>query len=69
MVVCGTAISTIIASTVVVIPLYCDCCGREKLAEIRDGKLIIFDTRHGQRHFVTVEIEHLQVLTNTTKVL
>jgi len=44
-------------------PLLCDCCGKEKLAEVKDGKLIIFDTRHGRRHFVVVEIEKLQHLT------
>lgn len=57
------------AGTVVIIPIYCDCCGREKLAEIRDSKLVIFDTRHGQRHFATIEIEQLRVLTNTIHVL
>lgn len=69
MAICGTASSTLMAGTVVVIPIYCECCGREKLAEIRGTKLVIFDTRHGQRHFTTIEISRLQVLTNTTHVL
>ena len=53
------ASSVMFASTTVIFPLYCDCCGKEKLAEIRDGKLIIFDTRHGQRHFVVIKIDYL----------
>jgi hypothetical protein len=52
-----------VAGTIVVFPVLCDCCGKEKLAEIRGTKLIIFDTRHGQRHFVSIEIEKLRVLT------
>lgn len=34
----------------------CDCCGREILAEIRDGKVIIFTERHGRRHFTVIEL-------------
>jgi len=41
---------------VIVRPIMCDCCGKEQLAEIKDGKLIIFTKRHGQRHFVTIDI-------------
>lgn len=48
--------------------VFCDCCGKEKLAEIKDGKLIIYDRRHGQRHFVVLSIQSLRVdpLTTTT---
>ena len=34
--------------------IYCDDCGREKLAEIRNGKLIIMDRRHGKRHIAVL---------------
>ena len=34
--------------------VYCDDCGREKMAEIRDGKLIIMDRRHGKRHIAVL---------------
>ncbi len=30
--------------------IYCDDCGREKMAEVRDGKIVIVDRRHGRRH-------------------
>ena len=36
------------------VPIYCDDCGREKLAEVRDGKLVIADRRHGQRHVAVI---------------
>ena len=37
-------------------PVFCDDCGQEKMAEIRDGKLFIVDRRHGRQHFVIVEV-------------
>ena len=43
-----------------VIPIMCDCCGKEKMAEIKDNKLIIFDTRHGQRHFVVLDLTNFK---------
>ena len=36
--------------------IYCDDCGREKMAEIRDGKLVIMDRRHGRRHVAIVDV-------------
>ena len=39
--------------------IYCDDCGREKLAEVRDGKLVIADRRHGRRHVAVIPIEPL----------
>lgn len=39
--------------------IYCDDCGCEKLAEVKDGKLIIYDRRHGQKHFVVVSLKEL----------
>lgn len=43
----------------IVIPIMCDDCGREKMAEIKDRKIVIYDTRHGQRHFVVLDIDKL----------
>ncbi len=40
-------------------PIYCDCCPghrHEKLGEIRDGKLILMDRRHGVRHVAVVPL-------------
>lgn len=37
----------------------CDCCGTETLAEIRDGKIIIMDKRHGRRHIAVLRISDL----------
>ena len=58
----------------IVVPVMCDCCGKEKLAEIKEGKLVIYDTRHGQRHFVVLDIQKLAgsaivELTNLTRVV
>ena len=58
----------------IVIPVMCDCCGREKLAEIKDRKVVIYDNRHGQRHFVVLDIDKLAGsalidLTHLTKVV
>ena len=36
--------------------IYCDDCGREKMAEIRDGKLVITDRRHGRLHVAVVDV-------------
>ena len=37
-------------------PIYCDDCGQEKMAEIRDGKLVIVDRRHGRQHIAIVDV-------------
>ncbi len=42
--------------------LYCDDCGREKMAELRDGKLVITDRRHGRRHVAVIPLSELQSL-------
>lgn len=39
--------------------IFCDCCGREKLGEIRDGKLILMDRRHGKKHIAVISIDEL----------
>ena len=36
--------------------IYCDDCGREKMAEIRDGKIVIKDRRHGKRHVAVIPL-------------
>ena len=41
-------------------PIYCDDCGREKMAEVRDGKLVIIDRRHGRRHVAVVPLGDLR---------
>ena len=43
--------------------VYCDCCHRIKLAEIRDGKVIISKRVHDVHHTATV------VLASTVVVL
>ena len=43
-------------------PLYCDDCGREKMAELRDGKLVITDRRHGRRHVAVIPLSELRSL-------
>lgn len=40
-------------------PLYCDDCGQEKMAEVRNGKLVISDRRHGQRHVAVLNLAEL----------
>ena len=40
----------------------CDCCGREKLAEIRGDTLVIIDRRHGRRHFAVIKIMEIMKL-------
>ncbi len=37
-------------------PIFCDDCGLEKMAEVRDGKLVIVDRRHGRQHVAIVEV-------------
>ena len=54
MVVCTEQLNS--ASTTLTIKVKCDCHGTETLAEIRDGKVIIFDTRHGQKHYVILNL-------------
>ena len=39
--------------------IYCDDCGKEKMAELRDGKLIIIDRRHGRRHVAALPLSAL----------
>ena len=39
--------------------IYCDDCGREKMAEIRDGKLVITDRRHGRLHVAVVDVSRM----------
>ena len=36
--------------------IFCDDCGQEKMAEIRDGKLVIVDRRHGKQHGAIVDV-------------
>ena len=36
---------------------YCDCCGREKMAEWRDGKIVVTDRRHGKKHVWTLPLD------------
>ncbi len=44
--------------------IFCDCCGREKLAEVRGDKLIIMDRRHGKKHIAVLAVTDLQKLVN-----
>lgn len=39
--------------------VYCDDCGQEKMAEVRDGKVIIVDRRHGRRHVAVIPLGRL----------
>ena len=41
--------------------IYCDDCGREKMAEVRDGKIVIVDRRHGRRHVAVVALSGAEV--------
>ena len=36
--------------------VYCDDCGQEKMAEVRDGKVVIVDRRHGRRHVAVIPL-------------
>jgi hypothetical protein len=44
--------------------IFCDCSdcagSREKLAEIRDGKLIIRTRRHGKEHVAYMRLDEIQ---------
>ena len=43
--------------------IYCDCCGQEKMAEIKNGNLVIRDNRHGKSHAVIINcLELLDIL-------
>lgn len=42
--------------------LFCDCCGREKLAEVRGDRLIIMDRRHGKKHIAVLPVADLSKL-------
>jgi hypothetical protein len=36
-------------------PIYCDCCGKEVMAwQYQDGRIVVTDRRHGQRHTVSI---------------
>lgn len=37
-------------------PIFCDDCGQEKMAELRDGKIVIVDRRHGRQHVAIVDV-------------
>ena len=39
--------------------IYCDCCGTEKLAQVRGDTLIIKDRRHGRTHVAVIKIQDL----------
>ncbi len=39
--------------------IFCDCCGREKLGEIRGDKLVIMDRRHGKKHIAVIALSDL----------
>ena len=42
--------------------VYCDCCDNQKMAEVRGGKVIIMDRRHGKKHIAVVSIAELSRL-------
>ncbi len=44
------------------VAIYCDDCGKEKMAELRDGKLVIADRRHGRRHVAALPLSVLKRL-------
>jgi hypothetical protein len=41
--------------------IFCDCCGREKLGEIRGDKLVIMDRRHGRKHIAVIALSDLPI--------
>ena len=51
----------------------CDCCGTETLAQVRGGKLVIMDKRHGRKHIAVLSLDDLirlmQGLTSAEEVL
>ena len=40
----------------------CDCCGRYKMAELHDGKVIIKDRRDREEHVLELSFDLLKVL-------
>ena len=48
--------------------IYCDDCGKEKMAELRDGKLVIIDRRHGRRHVAAIPLSALTRLAEKEEV-
>ena len=42
--------------------IFCDCCGREKLGEIRGDRLVIMDRRHGKKHIAVIALSDLQAV-------
>ena len=42
--------------------LYCQDCGQEKIAEVRNGRLLITDRRHGRTHFAVYHLSDLELL-------
>ena len=39
--------------------VYCDCCTTEKVAEIREDKVVIKVRRHGENHTAVITIQEL----------
>lgn len=39
--------------------LKCDCCGRQTLAEVVEGKLVIKARRHGKTHIFSEAVDRL----------
>lgn len=54
-----TAGTTLVVHSQAGTVIWCACCGTQKLAEVKDGKLIIYDRRHGVRHFAVVSLIEL----------
>lgn len=49
--------------------IFCDCCPEhrhEKLGEIRDGKLILMDRRHGQKHVAVIPLDKDGIIVKKT---
>jgi hypothetical protein len=38
-------------------PIYCDCCGKEVMAWRVNGRIIVNDRRHGERHTVSLDVQ------------
>ena len=39
--------------------IYCDCCGQEKIAEVKGNKLVIKVRRHGRIHLAVISFEEI----------
>ena len=39
--------------------VYCDCCGQEKIAEVKGNKLVIKVRRHGRVHLAVISFEEI----------